>query len=122
MKRFPLTVILVASLLFSCGDTTNNKMIVGEWQASEWMINGQPSVQNARNTSFRFKDNNEYTFINSGIEESGTYKIENNMLFTTAKGQQEMMVKIAKLTNDSLVFDMNRGGQGETLTLLRSKK
>ena len=41
------------------------------------------------------------------------------MLFTTALKQNEIMVKIMKLTKDSLVFDMNRGGQPETLTLLK---
>jgi hypothetical protein len=34
---------------------------------------------------------------------------------------QEIMVKIAKLTSDSLVFEMNRSGTAETLILLKSK-
>ena len=41
------------------------------------------------------------------------------MLFTKPEGQAEIMVKISKLTNDSLVFDMNRGGTVEVLTLLK---
>ena len=52
--------------------------------------------------------------------ENGKYYITNNELYTTPDGGTKMMVKITKLTQDSLVFDMNRGGQAETLTLLRN--
>ena len=41
------------------------------------------------------------------------------MLFTKPAGEKEIMVKIAKLTGDSLIFDMNRSGQSETLILTR---
>ncbi len=43
------------------------------------------------------------------------------MLFTRPADQQEIMVKIAKLTMDTLIFDMNRSGQTELLTLRRDK-
>jgi hypothetical protein len=112
---------LISLLLATCGDTENNRLIVGNWEAAEWMINGQPSAENARNTSFTFTDKHTYSFRNSGVEESGTYKVENDMLFTTPKGEQEIMVRIAKLTDDSLVFNMNRGGRPEVLTLTRKR-
>jgi hypothetical protein len=41
------------------------------------------------------------------------------MLFTKPGNQQEIMVKIKKLSDDTLIFDMNRSGQTELLTLVR---
>ena len=117
-RKFLFIAVLSISI-FSCGDTTNNKLIIGSWQASEWLVRGEPSESNSNGTSFTFNDKGEYTFTHSGNIEKGTYKVENDMLFTTPDKENEMMVKIDKLTKDSLVFGMNRGGVEEVLTLVR---
>ena len=122
MKRSNLIVKIIPFLLFllSCNNhSENNKLIVGNWSGTEWLINGNPSDRNVLGTHFTFNEKGAYSFEYSGNKEKGTYKIENDMLFTTPIGEQEIMVKIIKLTKDSLVFDMNRGGQPESLTLLR---
>ena len=119
-KSTSLLLGLVISLwLISCTHSDNEKLIAGNWQGAEWLVNGQPSERNVQQTAFKFDGKNQYSFDYGNTKETGTYKIENDMLFTTPKGQNEMMVKILKLTKDSLVFDMNRGGTPETLTLLR---
>ncbi len=43
-----------------------------------------------------------------------------NVIFQRTN-QQEIMVKINKLTKDSLIFNMNRSGTSEILTLLTNK-
>ncbi len=106
-------------LLISCNNSENKKLIVGNWAGTEWLVDGKPSDLDAMGTYFTFNAKGEYTYEYSGNKEKGTYIIEKDMLFTTPKGEHEMMVKIMKLTKDSLIFDMNRGGQPETLTLLR---
>lgn len=117
------TFILVAGLLcfISCGNHENNKLIVGSWSGKEWLANGSPSNRNVAETYFKFDDKGNYTYTYAGTEEKGTYKVENDMLFTKPADQQEIMVKIAKLTQDTLIFDMNRSGQTELLTLGRDK-
>jgi hypothetical protein len=45
--------------------------------------------------------------------------LRDDKLFTTADDQLEVMVLVSKLTKDSLVIDMNRSGQPETLTLIK---
>ena len=123
MKKI-IASIAIFTLLFifsSCADKTNNALIIGSWNGVEWLVSGQPSENDASKTSFTFDDKGKYSFNYGGTVEKGTYKVENNMLFTTPEKQQEIMVYIAKLTADTLVFDMNRGGQPETLTLLRKK-
>lgn len=121
MKRSNLLIKLIPflALLISCGNSENKKLIVGNWSGTEWLVNGKPSDLNIKSTHFTFNDKGEYTYEYSGNKENGTYIIEKDMLFTTPKGENEMMVKIMKLTKDSLVFDMNRGGQPELLTLVR---
>ncbi|MGC4035581.1 MAG: lipocalin family protein [Chitinophagaceae bacterium] len=117
-----ITLLAIVCLLSSCDSVTkNNKLIIGNWDGAEWLVNGNQSDLNTKDTHFTFNDKEEYTYEYVGTKQTGTYKVEKDMLFTTPKGEQEIMVKIIKLTKDSLVFDMNRSGQPETLTLIRKQ-
>ena len=119
-SNFLIKIIPFLLLLLSCNNNSeNNKLIIGNWSGVEWLVNGAPSGHSAGDTHFTFDNKGEYSFEYGETREKGTYKIENDMLFTTPAGQQEIMVKITRLTKDSLVFDMNRGGQPETLTLIK---
>jgi len=107
-------------LLASCSsNSVNNKLIIGNWVGAAWTVDGQEKNIDAQTARFSFDDKGNYTLQLLENKEEGTYKVENDMLFTTPAKQQEIMVKITKLTKDSLVFDMNRSGQAESLTLLR---
>ena len=113
--------LIIAIILFtSCANTENNKKIVGKWAGTEWLVNNAPATMDATKAAFNFDDKGNYSFNYAGTKEEGTYKVENDMLFTKPANQQEIMVKIFKLTTDSLVFDMNRSGQAERLTLRRN--
>ena len=116
MKILPALLLI---LCVSCSDNKNRQLIIGHWTGTEWLIDGKPSGRDVAATSFSFDDKENYVFDYAGQKESGTYKVENDMLFTKPEGQREIMVKIGKLTKDSLVFDMNRSGESERLTLLR---
>ena len=116
---FAFIAVFLYLLQISCTPSENVKLITGSWQGTEWLVNGQPSGRNVQQTAFSFDGKNKYSFDYGDTKESGTYKVENDMLFTTPQGQNEMMVKILKLTKDSLVFDMNRGGIPEMLTLVK---
>src|SRR5687768_16495027 len=116
-----LYISIAALFLLSCGDTTNNKLIIGSWTGAEWLIDGKESGRQVRQTHFTFGENGEYSFNYPGTNEKGTYKVENTMLFTKAQDRAEIMVNITKLTPDSMVFSMNRSGTTEVLTLLKDK-
>jgi Lipocalin-like domain len=118
-KKLTTLTAFAILLLTSCADTKNNKIIIGRWRGVQWESNGKALERNVETTSFTFTDKGTYTFENNGNLEAGTYKVEVDNLFTTPKDQQEMMVKITKLTGDSLVFDMNRSGMAETLILIK---
>ena len=120
MKTKFALAIFTAIFLYSCADTLTNKRILGNWQAVSWVSNGGTALdRNVATTQFSFDSTGNYRFVNNGNVEKGTYKVELNNLFTTASGKQEIMVKITKATTDTLVFDMNNGGQKETITLLK---
>ena len=118
--KFAIILCCIFSMA-SCTHSENERMIIGSWHGSSWSIGDKPSGRDVESTHFTFNDKGEYVYEYSGTKESGKYKIEHDMLFTTPVNQQEMMVKITKLTTDTLVFDMNRSGEAETLTLVRSK-
>ena len=113
-------IILLIAFITGCASTENNKKIVGRWTGTEWLVNAAPSSLRADQAFFVFDEKGASNFEYVGNKEEGTYKVENDMLFTKPTNQQEIMVKIFKLTKDSLVFDMNRSGQAERLTLRRN--
>ena len=108
-----------AVLTFSCSNGEEKKLLVGDWNGAEWLVGGNPSDYDAKQVHFSFQADGGYNSNFGGDKEKGTYILRDNNLYTTAEGQLEIKVKIQKLTKDSLVFDMNRSGQDETLTLIR---
>jgi hypothetical protein len=105
--------------LTACFNKLDEKILYGEWKGAEWLVEGQSGDYDATSALFTFDDKGKYSFSYAGSGESGKYYINNNELFTTPDGGIKMMVKIEKLTTDSLVMEMNRGGTSETLTLVK---
>ncbi len=120
MKYLKLSIVLIAAIaLVSCIHSANKALLVGEWKGTEWLANGKPSDNDATKVYFKFSDDGGYVSDFGGSIEKGTYILRENKLYTTPDDQLEIMVEIARLTEDSLVFNMNRGGQPEILTLIR---
>ncbi len=115
-----LLLITLASCVIN--NSENAKLLQGKWRGISWTVNEQPSNYKANETSFSFDALNNYSFNYDGTLEKGTYIVKENKLYTTAYNQQEIMVEIEKLTVDTLIFRMNRGGQMEQLTLLKSRQ
>jgi hypothetical protein len=116
-KSILLFVSLMAAIS-GCFSTVDASLLEGEWKGTEWLIGDQPSSHQATATYFSFQKKT-YTYTYGDFSESGKYHVANNELFTTPEGGMRIMVKIVKLTEDSLVMDMNRSGQAERLTLVR---
>ena len=115
-------IILCITIIFfatSCIESGNKESIVGDWKGTEWLVNGNPSEYDATKVFFSFSTTGGYTADFGGDKEKGTYVLRDDKLFTTADEQLEVMVLISKLSKDSLVIDMNRSGQPETLTLIK---
>jgi Lipocalin-like domain len=120
INRSILLLFASLTLLIACHSGEQNKMILGKWTGIEWLVDGHPSSHTPGEAVFTFNEDGLYTFEYSGNVEKGKYYVNNNELFTTPDGGIKMMVKIPKLSQDTLIFDMNRGGQAERLTLIRN--
>jgi hypothetical protein len=97
----------------------DEKLLPGEWRGAKWVVEGQTEEIDASTAIFSFEPDGTYKYSYNDAVEKGKYFMANNELFTTPEGGIKMMVKVQKLTRDSLIFNMNRGGQSETLTLIR---
>lgn len=115
--------LLLCSIFFlsSCFDAEKQRLIIGNWNGVEWLVEGRPSGYAADAVAFAFDNEGKYTYRYQDFNESGKYNVANNQLFTTPDGGIRMMVKIIRLDQDTLVFDMNRSGNSELLTLVRAR-
>lgn len=98
----------------------HNPDLIGEWQGTEWLVFGKPSVQDAAQVHFAFTSDGNYTAAYGNQRETGVWRTDKSRLYTKAEGRKEIMVKILKLDGNSLKFEMNRGGQEETIEFVRN--
>ena len=119
--RFASFFFAICFVLFSfaCNDSENKKLILGHWTGIEWLDNSGNAGYNAADAAFTFGEDGRYTFSYQNTQEKGDYFISNSQLYTTPDGGIKMMVRVTRLTQDTMVFEMNRGGQPERLTLVR---
>ena len=114
-----LFCLLIIVFMTSCFQKLDEKLLLGEWHGAEWLVEGQTADYDATSALFTFDEKGKYSYNYAGSGETGKYHVSGNELFTTPEGGIQMMVKIQKLTPDSLVMLMNRGGTSETLTLVK---
>src|SRR5688572_30255013 len=108
-------------MIFMVGCTmmiTDNKLIFGEWTGVEWLVDNSISTHDPRQARFTFDEEGNYTYQYAGDTEKGNFTFANNQLFTTPDGGIKIMVKVPRIEQDTMVFEMNRGGQSERLTLV----
>jgi hypothetical protein len=106
--------------LAACQKTNDkNPILIGQWQGAEWLIFDKPSGMDAKQVSFEFKDDGTYSARFGEQNQSGTWRTEKDKLYTQETGKQEIMVKMLVLESANLEFEMNRGGQKETLKLTK---
>ncbi len=122
MSNNKATFLLLSFFLlsvFACSPEQNNQKVVGDWQGVSWKVKGEDSGRNAADVSFSFNAGDTYTAAFGQQKEEGTFRLVEDKLYTTAKGQAEKMVKVSLYSLDTLVMDMNRVGILEQLVLVR---
>lgn len=119
MKTLIISSIFLLLILLACTDTEREKAIIGTWTGVSWTVQGKDGGYDASSARFTFEEGQRYQYSYNGHHETGDYFISNQQLHTKPDGGTTMMVKIVRLEGDTMVFDMNRGGQAEQLVLLR---
>lgn len=120
MKNTALILLFLLSLTACKKVNDKNPLLLGTWEGREWLVFGKPSGQDATLVSFEFREDGTYNAIFGQQAESGTWRTDGDKLYTTATGRKEIMVKLLQTDAAILKFEMNRGGQQETLELTKA--
>lgn len=115
-----IIIVLALFVLAGCQKANDkNPALPGKWQGTEWLIFDKPGDIDASQVEFEFKGDGSYTARFGDQSQSGTWRTEKDKLYTQELGKQEIMVKLLKADAAELAFEMNRGGQKETLKLVK---
>ncbi len=120
--------LLLGCFLFlvSCEDGTDEKLLLGKWQAVELVESGEKIEVDLDGVYFEFFPNERYHFQSTlKLSEAGRYYTVGPLLYTTdttANEAIEKAVKIVQLTPDSLTFLMNDRGVEKHLQLLKQEQ
>lgn len=119
MKQF-LIIIFTLLLLAGCtADAGIPEAIYGNWTGVRWTAEDKDAGRDAAQVHFSFVQPTQYEATFGDQREKGSFKVDGSKLYTTAEGQMQKMVKIVRLTNDTLEMEMNRGGTKENLVLAK---
>lgn len=101
-------------------------MLIGTWNGVEWKVQGKTAGdRNASSVYFVFEAQGSdaakgrYIAAYGDQKERGEFKLKGDKLYTTGDEDKiEKVVRVVKLTADTLVLDMNRMGTSEELVLV----
>jgi hypothetical protein len=113
-----LILTIIAVFLFSCTDSFDESLLHGDWKTTDWYIlDTNQKINNQMD--FSFDADRRYTIDYGTEKEMGKYWIAVDYLHTVEDGKAEKKVRIVNLNADTLLMEMNRGGQLERLVLTK---
>lgn len=117
-KTFFLALI---TLFLACKQEKDPKfeLLLGKWKGAVWSVAGKASGFDVSQVKFNFNADGTYSAGFGGQAEKGVFRLKDNKLYTTAENKIEKMVALPTLTKDTIIMDMNRQGQAETLILIK---
>ena len=123
MARLILFLSVLCTLFLACKQEPafDSTLLHGDWRGIDWMVKGKSSGRDAGNVRFSFDPQMTYVAESNEQKESGTYRIDGHKLYTTGENKIEKVVKIARISSDSLTLDMNRAGTDEQLMLVKQQ-
>jgi len=118
LKTIFFLAFFLIGLSYSCSSVWDSKHLLGEWKVSDWIVVSSGKAVNQK-MDFSFTSDKKYTVDYGQENEKGSYYISGEFLHTKEEGSIEKSVRIIKLNPDSLMFEMNRAGSLERVTLIR---
>lgn len=118
--------IYLAALLFfcSCGER-EDLLLLGEWQATSVLEEGDSLQLDPTQLGFVFRPDNRYSYRSTlRYEEAGTWRYAEGFLYaqdTTQADTEERIVAVEKLTKDSLEIRMLAADKERALVFLRKE-
>ncbi len=108
--------LLFISILFlaACNyESYNQREIEGQWFSESWTSAGEETGYRAW---MAFEQDSTYRALFNNRREQGKFWVDGHRLYTDSEDGDPIKVKIASLDEQSLVIEMNRGGNKEILT------
>jgi hypothetical protein len=121
MKKGLLGAMMLLFLFTNCKQDDKKPLLLGHWQGVSWKVNGKESGRAFETVKFTFNNDDSYSTSFDGQSEKGSFRLSGDKLYTTGENKIEKMVKLATLTSDTIVMDMNRAGESEALVLAKRK-
>jgi len=99
------------SLLFACEPEAvyNESDLLGTWHCYQWETNGDMQQIGKGSVNFNFTPN-KYEYKGGDYNEEGTWKFSGDLLVTKIEGLVKKEVKLARLSQDTLILDMLDNG------------
>lgn len=117
--KIAIIALAVVSTLAACTyESYNQREIEGQWYSESWTSEGEPTGYRAW---MAFDQDSTYRALFNENKEQGTYWVDGHRLYTHAKGESPIVVKIAGLDESQLILEMNRGGTKEEIVFGRGK-
>jgi len=121
---FSFTILLFFLLFANACQTESAKdMMIGNWQAFQFLEEGDSVKINPSEIKFSFGQNGRYHFNSTlNYKEAGKFKAEEKVLYTTDtlnSSNIEKAVLIQKLNQDTLVLEMRSEDKSQVLSLKR---
>ena len=112
-------ILSVAVLFLACNAKYEESFLHGDWVKQSWLnLDDGSSID--QKLDFSFSEDRRYKVDYGQQMEEGKYWLAGEYLHTVEDGRAEKKVRILTLTQDSLVFEMNRGGHLEKVTLKKN--
>ncbi len=117
MKKYIFLSILLF-VLGACASSLDASFLPGNWKTIEWKVVSTGQIINNQ-MDFAFTTNDRYAVDYGSQREKGSFYLAGEYLHTKEDGALEKSVRVTKLTIDTMIFEMNRAGSIEVVTLVK---
>jgi hypothetical protein len=111
--KYILAFISICFIAACSFESYNQREIEGQWYSESWTSSGEETGYRAW---MAFEQDSTYRALFNNRREQGKYWIDGHRLYTDSEDGEPIKVKIASLDEQSMVIEMNRGGNKETIT------
>lgn len=125
MSRKLVLGCLILGALWSCKNIAQQQ-IIGNWQAIE--VTEKDSILSLplQEVSIRFSQDHQYEFKSTlNYKEAGHYKIQHDLIYledTTRGNTPRKAIKVAYLTYDTLLIEMQAADNKRVMKLIKNQK
>ena len=121
MKVYAVFLSTLVILCIGCSGNETESLLVGHWAGYSWTNEDGQRARDHRRIHFEFKVDGTYAAQLADEVQNGTYYVSKDKLYTHATDKKKIVVQLDYVSQDTVIFKMNRSGSIEKLGILRIK-